>query len=32
VYQAGFDAAWELDLFGGIRRNVEAVTATIQAA
>ena len=32
VYQTGFDAAWELDLFGGIRRNVEAATATIQAA
>jgi outer membrane protein TolC len=32
VYQTGFDAAWELDLFGGIRRNVEAANATIQAA
>ena len=23
LYQAGFDAAWEIDLFGGQRRNVE---------
>ena len=26
-YQAGFDASWELDLFGGIRRSVEAARA-----
>jgi NodT family efflux transporter outer membrane factor (OMF) lipoprotein len=32
VYQVGFDAAWELDLFGGIRRNIEAATADIEAA
>ena len=31
VYQAGFDASWELDLFGGRRRAVEARTAEIQA-
>ncbi|MEO8779539.1 MAG: TolC family protein [Rhodanobacter sp.] len=24
TYQAGFDASWELDLFGGVRRSVEA--------
>ncbi|MCU0563732.1 MAG: TolC family protein, partial [Desulfobacterales bacterium] len=24
LYQAGFDAGWELDLFGGVRRSVEA--------
>jgi len=30
-YAAGFDAGWELDLFGGTRRSVEAVEATIQA-
>jgi multidrug efflux system outer membrane protein len=24
LYQAGFDASWELDLWGGIRRSVEA--------
>src|SRR5208337_3323694 len=23
LYQAGLDAVWELDLFGGYRRNVE---------
>jgi multidrug efflux system outer membrane protein len=27
AYQAGFDASWELDLFGGIRRSVEAARA-----
>ncbi len=32
LYQAGFDAAWELDIFGGIRRSVEAATANIEAA
>jgi NodT family efflux transporter outer membrane factor (OMF) lipoprotein len=29
VYQAGFDAAWELDVFGGTRREVEAANAVI---
>lgn len=28
---AGFDATWELDVFGGIRRSVEAATADLQA-
>jgi NodT family efflux transporter outer membrane factor (OMF) lipoprotein len=32
VYQAGFDAAWELDVFGGTRRAVEAADAGISAA
>lgn len=32
LYQAGLDAVWELDFFGGRRRNVEAATANIQAA
>jgi NodT family efflux transporter outer membrane factor (OMF) lipoprotein len=31
-YQAGFDSAWEIDLFGGNRRNVEAATADLAAA
>lgn len=31
-YSAGFDAGWELDLFGGTRRNVEASTADLQAS
>lgn len=32
LFQAGLDALWELDLFGGRRRNVEAAEAAIQAA
>ncbi|HPF79108.1 MAG TPA: efflux transporter outer membrane subunit [Alphaproteobacteria bacterium] len=32
VYDAGFDASWELDLFGGTRRGVEAADARIGAA
>jgi NodT family efflux transporter outer membrane factor (OMF) lipoprotein len=32
LYNAGFDAAWELDLFGGTRRAVEAANAKIGAA
>lgn len=32
VYQAGFDAAWELDVFGGVRRTVEAAQADAAAA
>ena len=30
-YQVGFDAGWELDIFGGIRRGIEAADADIQA-
>lgn len=32
TYQAGFDASWELDLFGGIRRSVEAARADLGAS
>lgn len=32
LYQVGFDAAWEPDLFGGQRRAREAATADLQAA
>ena len=32
VYQAGFDAAWEIDIFGGKRRGVEAAKARLSAA
>ncbi|MEI7035169.1 efflux transporter outer membrane subunit [Fulvimonas yonginensis] len=32
AYQAGFDASWELDLFGGVRRQVEAARADSDAA
>jgi NodT family efflux transporter outer membrane factor (OMF) lipoprotein len=31
-YAAGFDAAWELDLFGGRRRSVEAAEADLRAS
>jgi NodT family efflux transporter outer membrane factor (OMF) lipoprotein len=29
---AGFDASWELDLFGGVRRGIEAARAQAEAA
>ncbi len=32
LFQAGLDASWELDFFGGVRREVEAATANVQAA
>lgn len=32
LFQVGFDAAWELDVFGGNRRGVEAAEADIQAS
>lgn len=32
LYQAGFDALWEIDIFGGLRRSVESADATVQAA
>jgi NodT family efflux transporter outer membrane factor (OMF) lipoprotein len=31
LWQAGFDASWEIDVFGGTRRSVEAANADIQA-
>lgn len=31
LYQAGFDASWELDLFGQVRRGVEQAGARAQA-
>jgi len=31
-YQAGFDSSWELDLFGRVRRNLEAQSALVQSA
>jgi len=30
-YQAGFDASWEMDIFGGKRRAVQAATAELAA-
>lgn len=32
LYQVGFDATWELDVFGGVRRAVEAADADIDVA
>jgi multidrug efflux system outer membrane protein len=32
TYQAGFDASWEIDIFGGVRRSVEAAKAEAQGA
>ncbi len=31
-YDAGFDASWEVDVFGGVRRSVEASQAEVEAA
>ncbi len=31
LYQGGFDAGWEPDLWGGVRRSLEAGDATIEA-
>jgi NodT family efflux transporter outer membrane factor (OMF) lipoprotein len=32
LFSLGFDASWELDVFGGIRRSVEAAEADLAAA
>ena len=32
LYSAGFDASWELDVFGGLRRGVEAAQADLDAS
>ena len=32
IWQAGFDASWEIDVFGGQRRQIEAAGADFQAA
>jgi len=31
LYRVGFDASWELDLWGAVRRNVEAARATVES-
>ncbi len=31
IFQLGFDAQWELDFFGGVRRAIEAADATIES-
>jgi multidrug efflux system outer membrane protein len=32
TFQAGLDAAWELDVFGRVRRNIEAADADVQVS
>ena len=32
LYSLGFDASWELDIFGGVRRSVEAAQANLDAS
>src|SRR5579859_1754084 len=32
VYQLGFDASWELDLWGKVRRSVESAKASVEAS
>lgn len=32
TYSLGFDAMWEIDLFGGVRRQVEGAVARVDAA
>jgi outer membrane protein, multidrug efflux system len=31
LFQIGFDASWEIDVFGGVRRAVEAANADVEA-
>jgi multidrug efflux system outer membrane protein len=31
VYSSSFDAGWEMDVFGGVRRSIEAANADLQA-
>ena len=32
LFSGGFDASWELDLFGGVRRSVEAAEAELESS
>jgi len=32
LFEAGFDASWELDLFGGVAKELEAADASVEAA
>ena len=32
LFQTGLDAAWELDVFGRVRRNIEAADADVQVS
>jgi len=31
LYRIGFDSSWELDIFGGVRRSVEAAQAEVES-
>jgi len=31
IFQSGFDASWELDLFGGVRRAIESADANLES-
>ena len=31
LYSAGFDASWEIDIFGGVRRGIESARASVGA-
>jgi outer membrane protein, multidrug efflux system len=32
LWQAGFDASWELDVFGGVRRSIQAAAASFETS
>ena len=32
VFQVGFDASWEIDLWGGVKRSIESATALLEAS
>ena len=32
LYAAGFDAGWEIDIFGGLQRNIESADANLEAS
>lgn len=32
TYQVGFDATWEIDLWGSVKRSVESASASVEAA
>jgi len=32
LFRTGFDAAWEIDVFGGVRRRIESAQASLDAA
>jgi NodT family efflux transporter outer membrane factor (OMF) lipoprotein len=32
LFRAGFDASWEIDVFGGVRREIEAADADLSAS